>query len=397
MKKVFIVCYGGGHVNMIIPVIKRLKTLNLEVKVLGLTTAETALKKHGIESFGYRHYLSLFKDQNEIQLHGSDLKKDLPANNEIPSEETIAYLGLSYWDLEQKLGKVEALRKYSSEGRYCFFQTKVMEVILEHEKPDFLLTTNSPRTELASLVISKKLKIPNSCLVDQYSKVIFEDRFQHADYIDHYFVPMDFDKSKLTDLGVPAYNITVSGNPAFENHFSVENINQAKDFRKTYFFSKETVITYAKAPSYSIFAEVDSEVIDKLLKFIKANPEFGLIIRNHPNDLASCEQVKGVFYSTKVESVAMILHATDIIISQGSTVGMEGKLLGKTVVQYSDKRSPASIDQEEIGIASKVDSFEDLETLLKGFMTLKERHHTSQFQDTSVIPTYIGKVLNSDS
>ena len=59
IKKIVFVTYGGGHVNMLIPVIKKLqKQSNLELVVLGLTTAGLVLKNNNIPYIGFKDLLN---------------------------------------------------------------------------------------------------------------------------------------------------------------------------------------------------------------------------------------------------------------------------------------------------------------------------------------------------
>ena len=62
-KKIVFVTYGGGHVNMLVPVIKELqKQDNLELIVLGLTTAGSVLKNNNIPYIGFK---DLLKDNDD--------------------------------------------------------------------------------------------------------------------------------------------------------------------------------------------------------------------------------------------------------------------------------------------------------------------------------------------
>ena len=61
-KKVLMVCYGGGHVAMVIPVAQRLKELGVEVLVLGLTTAYQQAKNAGLNVVGFKDIIDLGKD-----------------------------------------------------------------------------------------------------------------------------------------------------------------------------------------------------------------------------------------------------------------------------------------------------------------------------------------------
>lgn len=365
MKKIFLVCYGGGHVNMIIPVVKELLRSGFHVQVLGLTTARSVLIKNDIKCVGYFHYRFLFEDWEKIKAIGENLVKGLPCNDDIPIEESVAYMGLSYWDLEQKLGRTEAFELYKLKGRYCFNQTTILEKIISYEKPDYLITTNSPRSELASLIASNSLKIPNGCIIDQYHEATYGNRFKESHFIDHFFVPLPEDKNNLQELGINESRISISGNPAFENHFDIQYINESNQLIERYFKEKSIVLTYACTPTYSDYFYIDNDVINYLQKLVRKHQNIGIIVRFHPNDKITSEFKDNIFFSNSSQNIASILHSSDIIVSQGSTVGLEGKVLGKKIIQLHDSRLKEPIcDQTSMGVATKIQRLDEIEQVV---------------------------------
>ena len=98
----------------------------------------------------------------------------------------------------------------------------------------------------------------------------------------------------------------------------------------------------------------------------------------------------GVFYSTKKENIAMILHASDIVLTQGSTVGIEANILGKVVYQYVDPKCPVPlIDLEEMGIAKKVYSIDGLIMLLKQYIPATNKRFSFDVLPSVKIANYI--------
>jgi len=52
------VTYGGGHVNMMIPLIRHLKAYpQYQIEILALTTAGPVLEGGGIPYYGMRHFV----------------------------------------------------------------------------------------------------------------------------------------------------------------------------------------------------------------------------------------------------------------------------------------------------------------------------------------------------
>ena len=355
------VAYGGGHVKMVIPVVKKLLQFGYEVKVLGLTTSSRTLRENGIQFFGMKDYLNLFPEKEYVSDLGRSLMADLPKNPDIEEDETIAYLGLSYWDLEQTHGTEKAKELYDAQGRYIFLPLLVMERILKHEKPDMVVATNSPRCEQASLMVSHRLGVPTICIVDLYNEVLFSERFTNDRYIDHFFVPGLFEKAKLIEFGVSEAFVTASGNPSFEDHLNPLFLQEGLVFRGTNFPNKRIVILFAKTPSYTKYAAHDERIFDGLCKLVAGDEKYGLIVRNHPNDPLLASSSDSIFYSDQKESIASILHATDIIVSQGSTVGFEGKFIGRQVFQCIDQElGEPPIDQEKLGVGKRFNNVSDL-------------------------------------
>jgi CDP-glycerol glycerophosphotransferase (TagB/SpsB family) len=131
-------------------------------------------------------------------------------------------------------------------------------------------------------------------------------------------------------------------------------------------------------------------MVARLLQYVQKNTENGLIIRNHPNDLIISEPCEGVYFSSKDESIATILHASDVVITQGSTVGIEANILGKTVFQYIDSKcTKPLVDQEAMGVAKKFNTADSIIQFLdQNHLKLKQPIHFDVWPST-LIANYI--------
>ena len=84
MKKVLFVAYGGGHVNMVIPVAKKLMAQpGFYVEVLGLTTARHVLEKENIPCFGF----------SDLEVNSKALAIGEKLNNEYGQATSLHQLG----------------------------------------------------------------------------------------------------------------------------------------------------------------------------------------------------------------------------------------------------------------------------------------------------------------
>ena len=167
IKKIVFVTYGGGHVNMLVPVIKELQRHdNLELVVLGLTTAGLVLKNNNIPYIGFK---DLLNDNDYALKWGKKLVRKNDAHNLVSYKESVAYMGLSYVDLENEYGKEMAAKLYSEKGRQVFNPMNTIRRFLEEESPDLLVATNSPRAERAAINVARELGIASVCLIDLFA------------------------------------------------------------------------------------------------------------------------------------------------------------------------------------------------------------------------------------
>lgn len=114
-KTVLFVTYGGGHAQMVIPVMRELHThSDIRAEALALTLAGPAFRRSGIPYKGFRDFIAT--GDEAAAAHGKRLAA-LHHNPQtgIEEQESIAYLGLSYWDLVRALDKTR--RRVYSQSR----------------------------------------------------------------------------------------------------------------------------------------------------------------------------------------------------------------------------------------------------------------------------------------
>ena len=107
MKKLLFVTYGGGHANLINLVASHLtETTNYKIVVLALTSGYKKLKDlFSCEVKSISDYMHLFKSEHEeIQTYGKKyLKDNYQKNGNVTKQETINYIGLSFFELAAKM------------------------------------------------------------------------------------------------------------------------------------------------------------------------------------------------------------------------------------------------------------------------------------------------------
>jgi len=376
-KKIVLVTYGGGHVNMIVPIAKRLQKIDhVELVVLGLTTAGKVLELNNIPYIGFKDLLR--STDQKAAMWG---KKLVGSPNEVKAvshEESIAYMGLCYRDLELQHGEDEAARLYRScGGRQAFFPLLVIEKFLREEKPDLLIATNSPRTERAAISVGCKLKIPTICLVDLFAiqEVQWIGMLGYADKI---CVLSNFVKQTLMNAGRLSDEIVVTGNPVFDN-LATYRSQEDKWRRKKGWGKDKKVILWVSQPEPEqhpfvnrkgnpfLPREIDSALIDIMSK----HSDWHLIIRPHPNESIKYDELPyNVELSDSAEPLYELLAAIDIVITMSSTVGLEAALMGKPLVSIDLSVFTDDAPYSKMGIAFGVDKLCMLEeailTTLKG-------------------------------
>ena len=162
MKKIFIATYGGGHANIIRAVYEKIKEeTNAEITVLALTMAPTILNEANIPYVTISEMAKKLDKYDEIVRLGKPLAKIHHTNGMgIKFEDSVAYLGIGYYDLICKYGENEAYSIFEKDGRKSFLPVECMTEILRKQKPDVVIVTTSPRMEKATAVAASRLSIP---------------------------------------------------------------------------------------------------------------------------------------------------------------------------------------------------------------------------------------------
>lgn len=361
------VTYGGGHVNMLVPVIRSLeKNSGYQVQILGLTTAGLVLERAGIPYLGFRHFV---EDGDEQALEwGERLAKNLDAGK-VSHEESVAYLGLSYMDLIKRLGAEEAEHLYAQRERQAFCPITVMERILLKIAPDIVVATNSPRSERAAILAARKLGIPAVCLVDLFGTLEVA-WIQDKDYADRVCVLSETIKDFFVKSGRQPEEVIVTGNPAFDRLAQKDLEHKGNEFRAQKGWGKDRVILWASQPEpkrHFISQQAGNtnlprKVDQEFFKLLKKHEDWRLVIRPHPSENLSLQDLPDrVEIIPLTEDLHTLIMAVDMVVVLTSTVGLEAALLGKPFIALNISVYSPDIPYSEWGFAKGVDQMEDLE------------------------------------
>jgi hypothetical protein len=373
--KVLFVCYGGGHVTMVLPVIQRLREQvpDVEVTLIALTTAYRAAISAGEPALRFLD-LKHLTDPEFVDEWGGRL---LQGNSHpaVSVEETAAYIGVNIWDLAQQHGLDKALALYQEQGRYGFYPIRFFDRVLEHLRPDVVVATNSPRSEHAALEAAMDRRIPTLSMIDLFAMSFdpYLKRKRHADCISTMLPQVG---ENLVAAGIPPSRIVVTGNPAFDGLFDPRQRGAAIDLRRVLGWEHLKVVLWAgiverepsgleNIPAGTAFGET----VERMLRsWCARRHDVALIVRYHPNEahlFSSLGDQPRVYVSRPFEDP---LHpqilAADAVVVTGSTVGVETAAAGVPVLSLESSGSSGWMSYAKLGISQGVDRLADLESTL---------------------------------
>jgi|6_EtaG_2_1085325.scaffolds.fasta_scaffold01083_3 hypothetical protein len=354
--KLLFVAYGGGHMRLLHHIIQKvINETDFEVRVLALTTGYLDVKEYYSEEILKRpiNYKDLFnKDLERIQFYGNELLKENhnPASG-LEEEDSIFYLGMSFNDLALENGEEGAWNLYNEKKRHAFLPKRSMKKIIEHESPDVIITTTSPKCELASLFASKELKIPSIQIIDLFGDnypipfaddiiVLNEDVKQKLD-------SRVGDNSRVHAFGQPVFDYTVSKVEEVDKDVVRERLGISKE-KPVLLFSPSRYLIYSN--DRSILKELDHHIVNepvfKIFNELRKKYDFNVIVRPHPNDRADkflmyVEENNFIdLYKNEDLSLYESISVSDFVVAYNSTILIESALCGKIAF-------PHNYDQKE--------------------------------------------------
>lgn len=334
------IAYGGGHVKALLPVALQAQAQGIaRVVFLALTTAAPIVREAGLPTVGFADLLEA-SDRQALQ-HGQRLVDTL-AVHAAQRDESIAYLGLSYAELESEVGAQEAAARYAQYGRQAFLPVRVLERAIRRWQPACVLATNSPRAERAALMAARRQGVPSLCLLDLFG--LWEREWLvRPDYADAVCVLNPQVAASLVAGGRPAPHVHVTGNPAFDGIQDPAAIAQGQALRRNAGWSAQRVFLYASSPEPEAVTGIAGRgdpawprrIEAQLVQAVQADPSLALWMRRHPSEAAaeSLHDMRHPRIRVAEGPLHPYLHACDEVVVTVSTVGVEAKLAGRDVTQ----------------------------------------------------------------
>lgn len=349
-KTVLFVTYGGGHVAIMLPLLKALRAQEPGVRcvLLALTNGYPRAVAAGEQPLGYKDLLHLVDRDAALawgaRLHGGNRSPD------VSEAESQAYLGINYLDLEAQYGEAGAAARYAEKGRYGFLPLHFMRRLMAHLQPDAVVATNSPRSEEAALRVAVERGIPSIGIVDLFG--MDSDPFVLRDVKpDHTCVIAESVRARLLARGFAPGRVHVTGNPAFDGLFLPASRERAEAFLHERGWEGQQMLLYIGAwepvahPSTDVppGRSFPIEVEGILRSYVRARPRTALVVRYHPGDWFEYPRQPAEpqvhFSEPPKEPIHPLILAASVVVTANSTVGLEAAVAGKPVV--SIENSPA--------------------------------------------------------
>lgn len=357
-RYILLACYGGGHVQSLIPIARGLvKDNRIRLRTVGFTTARAAFERAGIKAEGY----SIFEQYVPAAINkvADPFWKGI-SHPDVRIEDTRAYFRVGMYDLVEEIGEQAARERVAAKGRAAFQPEMTLARFLERERPDLVITSTSPRSELALQRAARRAGITGLAVSDLF--------LQHEScylcspgYARDLTVIARYVADFLRQSGCTGHRLHVTGNPAFDRLFQPQAREEGRRIRRALGLnSGEILITWVGAGSTISLPgkrfHDNAEVLTWLEWFCRRHPGFRYAFRPHPNRPARLpeECLTGACLGAAY-SVEGVLWASDVVLLEASTAGFQAALIGRPVVTIGAGNYPP---YAELGLAVDVPDLE---------------------------------------
>ncbi len=374
--RVLFVSYGGGHIEMCLPVIRALREREpaCDVRLMALTTAYGAARRAGESPLGYRDFCDGPQGERALR-HGEML---LPGNEhpDVSRAESLAYLGLNFLEWVDESGEAAAMQRWREAGRQGFLPVNFFKKVLARLEPDGVVATNSPRSEHAAIIAAAALGIPSLTMLDLFALPgdPFAARKLHADRIT---VISEAARENLVKAGVPPSRIFVTGNPAFDVLAGAQAAAEGATWRQARGWDDRCIVLWAghrepsdAQPAHWAGSGLGQAVQDRLVQWVASRDDVCLAVRYHPNEWhefrAPAAHPRVHWSRPDQEGLLPVLMASSQGVVQATTVGAQAYTAGKQVVAlgFSPLVRRTGMDYAALGMARRADDLESMVSLL---------------------------------
>ncbi|MDH4426000.1 MAG: hypothetical protein QE495_06075 [Acidovorax sp.] len=368
---VFFVTYGNGHIAKVAPVVHALRERGVRTKVMALTLGYRQARRLGLDPVGYKDFLHLV-DAERAQAYGNRL---LPGNShpDVDDAESVAYLGINYLDWVDRYGEEGARQRYEAGGRRSFMPLGFIGRVIDEIGPSLVVSTASPRSEQAAIEVGVAHGIPTMTMMDLFA--LPHDNFRrNTVFADRITLLSEFARDNLMEAGVNGARLVVTGCPAYDKLFEPEPAQAAREWTRAMGWEGLHTVMWAgnleeaapNVPPEYLGAGLGRLVEQRLRQWVAADPGAALVVRYHPNQYHLFDQLgpqERVYVSNPTQDpLHPQLYACDSIVTQTSTVGFEGALIGKRLLALSFSPWVINFDFDygKLGLGESVPSLDAL-------------------------------------
>lgn len=404
--RILFVTYGGGHVGMVLPVIRELEVLlpGVDCALMALTTGHLRAKAVRPDALGYKDFLHLV-DADAARRWGERLSEG-NTSPDVPADETIAYLGINYLDLIAQHGEAGAAERYREQGRYGFRPLHFMRAVMDALQPDAVVATNSPRSERAALDVAGERGLPAIGMVDLFG-------LDSDTYVLHEPKPAwtcvisDVVRQRLIARGFPPGGVVVTGNPAFDGLQAADNQRKADAFLAERGWQHLKPVLFAghwepqAHPATPVPAgqALPREIEAVLREHVRQREDLALIVRYHPSDWTQYPRLPDEprihFSEPPREPIHPLILASQAVVVQTSTVGLESAVGGKPVI--SIENSPAShiwFSLAQLGVATPCATPANLPQVLDTVLAGGGSRGHNAYRSDGVAAAHVARVVS---
>ncbi|MDP3139683.1 MAG: UDP-glycosyltransferase [Burkholderiaceae bacterium] len=359
MKRVLFVAYGSGHIRMVLPVARALREQGrAQVQVLGLTTAAPLVREAGLPLLQIKDFV--MPGDEAALARGRELVAQMDASA-IDPQESAAYLGLCYQELEQDVGAAQAAQRYARDARQAFLPQRLMRRVLERVGPDLLVATNSPRAERGAIMAAGDLGIPSLCMVDLFA--LDEVKWIGVPgYAERVCVLNESVRAFLIAAGRQPQEIVVTGNPAFDALSDPGHVHAGQRLRHERGWDGRRVLLWPTQvePAFHPFdgrpgdPTLPARALASVVEWVLARPDTVLCVRPRAGEAPPALPAHPRIVVTGQDiALPALLHAVDLVVTLNSTVGLEGRLTGTRLVQVLGSVFDQAAPYARYGIADE--------------------------------------------
>lgn len=368
---------------MLAPVARVLRAQGVEVDLIGFTTGRAYFERAGLHASSAVALLDPDRTMDAPWLAAARPFLDRQSHPDITPQEAEAYFTVGLRDLAERIGREEALARVAAIGRKAFEPIAAMERYIQRTRPDLVVSTTSPRFELALLRAARRQGVPSVALGDLF---LVDERewILSGDYADHLAVISPVVAEALQRDGLTGVRTHVTGNPAFDSLLPTPADEERRAMlRKRLGLSGRTIILWPAVQLGAVALDgrpyaLPEQVVEAMERICARDPNFAYVLRPHPN--APFEMPEGarngVLDHGLLDPDDAVLIA-DLVCTEVSTMGLQAALLGKPVVCVA---FPEEAGFPRYGLARIAPTLEDAVDMIAG------RRYTAPAKDFAMPP-----------